>query len=92
MSWAEDQEREAFNAILDADLRRIEELHYSSGLPTDCILFAVVTKRINLIKLILEWGYCWDENFDLYLSSYTEEERASVINVLSFYEIRQDRF
>jgi len=48
MLWVEDQEIEAFNAILDADIRRIEELHYSSGLPTDCI-FAVVTKRINLI-------------------------------------------
>jgi len=65
MSWVEDQEIEAFNAILDADLGRIEELHYSSGLPTDCILFAVVTKRIDLIKLLLEWGYCWDEDFFL---------------------------
>jgi len=52
MSWVEDQEIEAFNAILEANLRRIEELHYSSGLPTDCILFAVVIKRINLIKLL----------------------------------------
>jgi len=92
MSWVEDQEIEAFNAILDADLRRIEELHYSSGLSTDCILFAVVTKRIDLIKLLLEWGYCWDEDFDIYLQSYQEEERASVINVLSFYEIHQDGF
>jgi len=70
MSWVEDQEIEVFNAILDADLRRIEELHYSRGLQKDCILFAVVTKRINLIKLLLEWGYCWDENFDVYLRSY----------------------
>jgi len=67
MLWIEDHEIEAFKAILDADLRRIEELHYSSGLPTDCILFAVVTKRINLTKLLLEWGYCWDECFDVYL-------------------------
>jgi len=92
MLWVEDQEIEAFNAILDADLRRIEELHYSSGLPTDCILFAVVTKRINLIKLLLEWGYCWDEDSKVYLRSYSKEERASVINVLSFYEIQQDGF
>jgi len=31
MLWVEDQEIEAFNGILYADLRRIEELHYSSG-------------------------------------------------------------
>jgi len=92
MLWVEDQEIEAFNAILDADLRRIEELHYSSGLPTDCILFAVVAKRINLIKLLLEWGYCWDEDFNVYLRSYTKKERAKVINVISFYEIKQDGF
>jgi len=30
MLWVEDQEIEAFKAILDADLRRVEELHYSS--------------------------------------------------------------
>jgi len=65
----EDQEIESFNAILDADLRRIEELHYSSVLLTDCILFAVVTKRIDLIKLLLEWGYCWDEDFNVFLRS-----------------------
>jgi len=69
MSWVEDQEIEAINAILEADLRRIEELHYFSGLPTDCILFALVAKRIDLIKLLLEWGYCFDDDFDVYLRS-----------------------
>jgi len=91
MSWAEDQEIEALNAILDADLKRIEGLHYSIGLPTDCILF-VVTKIIDLMKLLLEWGYCWDEDFNVYLRSYTEEERACAIKVLSFYEMQQDGF
>jgi len=47
-------------------------------------------KRIDLIKLLLEWGLCWDEDFDVYLRSYIEEERAKVINVLSFYEIKQE--